>query len=124
MKKNTISLIVALAGYYILSNLTNITTSTSLQIPDVFIKFYLLCLLTLSFSLSIKMWKWYDRILDMFSITLRIVDIATWIFVLWFFISHLHGLYMSVYTWGGLTTVGIITIGILRLFIKRKVLHD
>ncbi|MGI6144374.1 MAG: hypothetical protein ACOYED_01135 [Peptococcia bacterium] len=75
----------------------------------------------------------------MFSSTVRVLDICTWGLVLWFVLALYKknvlaspqmyfwtselGQYCNIYTWSGLTVIGFIIIGFLRLFIKKNLFH-
>lgn len=115
---------------------------------DIVVIIYLLSLIGVSLSFSIKLWKWYDSILDRFSISFRILDMLTWLVLLAFLLNRYqelyanlekalsnpvsHGifgyskmaLYVNIYSWGGLTTIGFITIGILRFVSKKGLFKD
>ncbi|MDD2400826.1 MAG: hypothetical protein PHI90_05710 [Clostridia bacterium] len=87
--------------------------------------------------ITIRLWKWYDHILGNFSIRFRVLDILTWGIFLWYFIVQYRkslnaypqvyllqnemSMYFNIHTWFGLTIIGFIVIGFVRLFIKRNI---
>jgi len=107
----------------------------------------------MAFVLTTKLWKWYDSIINVFSSKIRILDIFTWGLLLWFVLVQykgkalafprmsawtsslvqgsegLEGLlsslpqYCNMYTWCGLTVIGFMIIGFLRLFIKTNLFN-
>jgi hypothetical protein len=99
----------------------------------------LIFLSIVAFVLTTRLWKWYDSILNAFSSTIRVLDIFTWGLVLWFMIVQYKkkvlafpqasfwtsgfGQYCNIYTWCGLTVIGFIIIGFLRLFIKNNLFN-
>ncbi len=138
--------IILVMNLYLLKLLA--TNSLAFQLPSAIFYVYLLFNISLALFISIKMWKWYDKILFIFSIPIRIIDIFTWGLVLLFCLSGYQEfrssllevvdfttshhtmeliktmpLYFNIYSWCGLTTMGFIFIGIVRLFIKSNILH-
>lgn len=85
-----------------------------------------------AFLLTTRMWKWYDKILRHFSPVVRILDLFTWGLFLWFvvvqyqkaarFIAEMLIWRILFYAlmWVGITVIGYMIIGLLRLFIKTK----
>lgn len=111
----------------------------------------LLLISMMGLMITTRLWKWYDSILNAFSSRLRILDIFTWGLILWFIlIQYKKKLlsfpqiyswtrpisegtvnfgtsltpYCNIYTWCGLTVIGFIVIGLLRLFIKANLFSE
>ncbi len=140
-----LSLALMLTGFYLLELL--IVPPVVYKVSPGLIWFIFSIVLFVSFNLSIKLWKWYDRMLNIFSKKLRVIDIFTWAIALWVCLELFRGeylrlgqtllkvgresdfltylpLYANVYTWGGLTSLGFIIIGLLRMFIDVNILQD
>ncbi|MFZ5753168.1 MAG: hypothetical protein ACOY3J_02915 [Bacillota bacterium] len=140
-----LSLALMFTGFYLLKIL--IVPPVLYKVSPVLIWFIFSIVLVISFSLSIRLWKWYDRILNIFSKKLRVVDILTWAITLWVCIDLFRDeylrlgqvllkigtenvslaylpLYANLYTWGGLTSLGFMIIGLLRIFINDNILQD
>lgn len=109
----------------------------------------LVLLSMIGFVITTRLWKWYDSIINLFSYSIRVLDIFTWGFILWFILNQYQKRLSSIpqlnlwgadlgtglenmeilftslqqfcnfYTWCGLTVIGFIIIGFLRLFIKK-----
>lgn len=139
------SLAIMFVGFHLLEIL--IVPPVVYKVSPFFIWFVSIIILAISFNLSIKLWKWYDRILDFFSKKLRMVDILTWAIAFWICLDLLRDeylrvgqiflkigkesiglaylpLYANFYTWGGLTSLGFIIIGLLRIFIDTNIFED
>ncbi|MBZ4653147.1 MAG: hypothetical protein JG781_485 [Peptococcaceae bacterium] len=140
-----LSLALMHTGFYLLEIL--IVPPVVFKVSPLLIWFIFSIVLVISFNLSIKLWKWYDRILNIFSKKLRVVDILTWAIAFWVcldlfrdeylrlgqvllkigtenvILSYLP-LYANFYTWGGLTSLGFMIIGLLRIFIDTNILLD
>ena len=139
------SLALMFVGFYLLDIL--ILPPVVYKVSPFFIWFVSIIILVISFNLSIKLWKWYDCILDFFSKKLRMIDILTWTIAFLicldlfrdeylrlgqnllkigkenFGLAYLP-LYANFYTWGGLTSLGFIIIGLMRIFIDTKIFED
>lgn len=129
------ALLLVLLGFYLLKI---IALSVGVAATPPFLLIFLIgLLLIVAFRVSIMMWKWYDKILDIFSLPLRIFDIITWFLLLWICLSgfqrhavaipmvgpwEILSIYFNIYSWGVLTIVGFIIIGAMRLFIKKRIL--
>ena len=88
--------------------------------------------------ITTRLWKWYDSILNAFSLKIRILDIFTWGLILWLILVQYKKKLLSfpqiyswtylsphcnIYTWCGLTVIGFMIIGFLRLFIKKNLFN-
>ena len=85
------------------------------------------------FYLSARLWRWYDAILHFFSPTLRIADLITWGLMLWFIIAQyqrisamlspmlIWRLLLYLLLWSGVTVIGFMLIGLVRLLVKRRI---
>lgn len=113
---------------------------------------FLIVVSIIAFTISIRLWKWYDIILDRFSMGIRIMDILTWGLVLWYFMAqykksilsfpHVYSWqngigvlsmdnflthlpkYINLHTWCGVTVIGFMVIGMMRLFINKNLFKD
>lgn len=105
----------------------------------------------IAFTISTRLWKWYDLMLNHFSLGIRMMDILTWGLVLWYFLAQYkksilsfpevyswqNGIvlgidnfllhlpkYLNLHTWIGLTVIGFVAIGMIRLFVKGRLFED
>lgn len=91
---------------------------------------------SLSAFLSIRLWQWYDSKLYMFSRSLRLLDLFTWILVVWFCLVQYRAFnssvvnhsqlplvlkYLNIYFWGGFTSLGFIVVGAIRLIKEKEI---
>ncbi|MGI6587718.1 MAG: hypothetical protein ACOX2N_02840 [Peptococcia bacterium] len=105
----------------------------------------LLLLSIIAFMITTRLWKWYDSILNAFSLKIRILDIFTWGLILWFILIQYRKFfsnpqiyftpggiknfwvyisqYCNIYTWCSLTVIGFMVVGLLRLFIKSELFN-
>jgi hypothetical protein len=88
-----------------------------------------------AFLVTARLWKWYDAILRHFSPLVRIIDLFTWGLLLWFIIGQyqkvaqllaemlIWRILFYLLMWLGITVIGFMIIGLLRLFVKTKLFN-
>ncbi len=135
MLMNIVLFITVLFGLHYIKIITISCEGSVLPYPLLLLSAVIIAVVAI--FLSVRLWQWYDSIIKIFSKALRVLDLLTWAAVLWFcilgykvFISSIPAcavyrwlpLYLNIYLWVGTTILGILIVGIVRLFKDGKLL--